>query len=241
MDLTEVSNILWRERQLLELLVFKLAEEKLVVGLGRPTWQVHAAREVEAVAGELRRVELERAVKVQSWATSHGIDGEPSLRKLCDAVPGAWGMVLGEHRREMLALVEEVRCASSAPRADAPVECEDSRADARDDSEACPESDVRVETGESPTADSDEAAASDGARARRTIEVIVQELRRIGAVAGLGSGPIDAPVESWGAGPGSEDELTRVVVDLQLHEIAQHDNDADHARMLQRSLVEFLR
>ena len=34
MSLSEVSNILWRERQLLELLVFKLEEEQLVLAVG---------------------------------------------------------------------------------------------------------------------------------------------------------------------------------------------------------------
>ena len=35
MSLSEVSNILWRERRLLELLVFKLEEEQLMLASGR--------------------------------------------------------------------------------------------------------------------------------------------------------------------------------------------------------------
>ena len=38
MSLSEVSNILWRERRLLELLVFKLEEEHLVLASGRTRW-----------------------------------------------------------------------------------------------------------------------------------------------------------------------------------------------------------
>ena len=38
MALSDVSNILWRERQLLELLVFKLEEEQLVLAAGRNRW-----------------------------------------------------------------------------------------------------------------------------------------------------------------------------------------------------------
>ena len=38
MSLSEVSNILWRERQLLELLVFKLEEEQFVLASGRTRW-----------------------------------------------------------------------------------------------------------------------------------------------------------------------------------------------------------
>ena len=40
MALSDVSNILWRERQLLELLVFKLEEEQLVLAAGRSRWLV---------------------------------------------------------------------------------------------------------------------------------------------------------------------------------------------------------
>ena len=42
MALSDVSNILWRERQLLELLVFKLEEEQLVLAAGRTRWLAHA-------------------------------------------------------------------------------------------------------------------------------------------------------------------------------------------------------
>ena len=54
MALSDVSNILWRERQLLELLVFKLEEEQLVLAAGRTRWLAHATREVENVLGEIQ-------------------------------------------------------------------------------------------------------------------------------------------------------------------------------------------
>ena len=49
MSLTEVSSILWRERELLELLLFKLEEEQLLLAAGRSRWLGHATREVEMV------------------------------------------------------------------------------------------------------------------------------------------------------------------------------------------------
>jgi hypothetical protein len=65
MALSDVSNILWRERQLLELLVFKLEEEQLVLAAGRSRWLSHATREVETILGEIKKVELDRAVEVE--------------------------------------------------------------------------------------------------------------------------------------------------------------------------------
>ena len=60
MGLREVSAILWRERHLLELLLFKLDEEQLVLAAGRTRWLPRATREVEMVLEEIRQTELER-------------------------------------------------------------------------------------------------------------------------------------------------------------------------------------
>src|SRR5436853_6844589 len=81
MALSDVSNILWRERQLLELLVFKLEEEQLVLAAGRARWLSHATREVESVLAEIKRVELERAVNVESAGRDAGLSGSPRLRE----------------------------------------------------------------------------------------------------------------------------------------------------------------
>ena len=82
MALSDVSNILWRERQLLELLVFKLEEEQLVLAAGRSRWLAHATREVENVLGEIKRIELERAVAVADAGRELGLSGSPTLREL---------------------------------------------------------------------------------------------------------------------------------------------------------------
>src|SRR6476646_5015881 len=68
MSLSEVSNILWRERRLLDLLVFKLEEERFVLESGRMRWLTHATREVEKVLEEINRIELERAMAVAGAA-----------------------------------------------------------------------------------------------------------------------------------------------------------------------------
>ena len=70
--LNEVSTVLWRERQLLELLVFKLEEEQLLLNAGKARWVNHASREVEIVLDQLRAAELLRAVKVEAAAEEPG-------------------------------------------------------------------------------------------------------------------------------------------------------------------------
>src|SRR5947208_14865166 len=82
MGLSEVSNILWRERQLLELLLFKLEEEQLVLASGRSRWLSHATREVEMVLAEIKQAELARSIEVDAAAAELGLEASPSLRGL---------------------------------------------------------------------------------------------------------------------------------------------------------------
>ncbi len=108
MALSDVSNILWRERQLLELLVFKLEEEQLVLAAGRSRWLAYATREVENVLGEIKRIELERAVLVADAGRDLGLSGSPTLRELGGLTPNPWDGIFAEHRRALLNLAQEI-------------------------------------------------------------------------------------------------------------------------------------
>jgi hypothetical protein len=108
MSLTEVSNILWRERQLLELLLFKLEEEQLLLAAGRSRWLAHATREVETVLGEIKRVELTRAVEVEAVAVELGLAPTASLRELAETAPAPWDAVLEDHREAFLLATQEI-------------------------------------------------------------------------------------------------------------------------------------
>lgn len=108
MALSDVSNTLWRERQLLELLVFKLEEEQLVLAAGRSRWLAYATREVENVLGEIKRIELERAVLVADAGRELGLSGSPTLRELSGLTASPWDSIFNEHRRALLALAQEI-------------------------------------------------------------------------------------------------------------------------------------
>ena len=108
MGLREVSAILWRERHLLELLLFKLDEEQLVLAAGRTRWLPRATREVEMVLEEIRLTELERAVEVSRLALDLGLPADASLRQLADAAPQPWQGMLVEHRQAFLVLTDEI-------------------------------------------------------------------------------------------------------------------------------------
>jgi hypothetical protein len=107
-ELRDVSNILWRERHLLDLLLFKLEEEQLLLAAGRTRWIAQATREVEMVLEEIKQTELSRAMVVDQVAPGLGLEPGPSLRALAEAAPDPWSTLLSEHRAAFLTATEEI-------------------------------------------------------------------------------------------------------------------------------------
>lgn len=108
MPLRELSDILWRQRRLLELLQFKLEEERLLADAGRVRWLHRASREVALVRGELRRADLARAMAAASAASELGLSANPTLRELAEASPEPWSGILERHRRALLLAADGV-------------------------------------------------------------------------------------------------------------------------------------
>lgn len=116
MSLSELSNILWRERRLLELLAFKLEEERLVLASGRTRWLPRASGEVDAMIDEIKHVRLERAICVADVSAELGIADAPTLRVLSGAVPPPWDVICVEHARALRTLAQEIESITRADR-----------------------------------------------------------------------------------------------------------------------------
>jgi uncharacterized small protein (DUF1192 family) len=109
MGANELSALLWRERELLELLTFKLEEEQLLLTAGRTRWVDHASREVEQVLDRLREAGLARSVEVSSVAQEWGTDEEAPLRDIIASAPaGPWGEIFTGHLRSMTELTARI-------------------------------------------------------------------------------------------------------------------------------------
>jgi hypothetical protein len=115
-DFAEISRTLWRERELLDLLLFKLHEQHLLLMTGNVEWLPRASSEVEAVLERIGHVELERAVEFEDVASDLGLRPGPSLRELSAAAPEPWGFLLGEHHNAFLVLAERIQTAAEANR-----------------------------------------------------------------------------------------------------------------------------
>jgi len=109
MGANELSAALWRERELLDLLVFKLEEEQLLLAAGKARWLQFATREVEQVMERLRTASLARTVAVSSVAKEWGTDENATLRELVEHAPeGAWGELFGARLTAMSELTAQI-------------------------------------------------------------------------------------------------------------------------------------
>lgn len=108
MSVDELSNALWKERELLDTLLFKLEEEELVIAQGRTRWLARAAREVELVLDRMRDAEVGRAVDAQSVARELGLDDGASLLEIAAAAPEPWGDMLRSHHVALSAVTAEI-------------------------------------------------------------------------------------------------------------------------------------
>jgi hypothetical protein len=106
----ELSAMLWRERELLELLVFKLEEEQLLLTAGKSRWLQHATREVEQVLERVREAGLARTVEVAALATEWGTPEGATLAEVVAQAPaGPWGEIFNGHLRALTELAAQIK------------------------------------------------------------------------------------------------------------------------------------
>ncbi|WP_422934691.1 flagellar protein FlgN [Sinomonas sp. P47F7] len=117
MAIHDLSAQLWHERELLDLLTFKLEEEQLLLTAGKTRWLSHATREVEQVLERLSSAGLARAVTAAAVAHEWGLPEESTLRELAAAAPdGPWAEILSAHLKamsEQAALIRQLRDANA--------------------------------------------------------------------------------------------------------------------------------
>lgn len=102
----QLANALWRERALLELVLFRLIETRLLLDAGETRFLVRASREVARGRQRTRASDLIRAAVVGRLMPADG--PSPTLRGLADEADEPWGGILRDHHDAMCALVAEI-------------------------------------------------------------------------------------------------------------------------------------
>ena len=98
----QVVSVLEREREVLDVLLFKLVETRLILEAGELRFLSRATREVERARGRCREIDLMRATTVAQHRTG------ATLRDLASAAREPWPGILRDHHDLLAALVAEI-------------------------------------------------------------------------------------------------------------------------------------
>jgi hypothetical protein len=116
MAAADLNSVLWRERDLLDSLLYFLETEQLLLAAGRTRWLAQASAQVERTTAVLRETEIMRAVEADQVAAELGIGTDPSLSALADAAQEPWCTIFNDQREALLSLTEQVTHMASANR-----------------------------------------------------------------------------------------------------------------------------
>jgi hypothetical protein len=109
-EANELTAQLWRQRELLEMLLFKYEEERLLRTAGMTRWLPHAAREIEVVTGRLGTTSLATAVAISSLGDSWGLPPGALLRDLAEGAPNPmWAEIFSDHLNALVEVIAEIR------------------------------------------------------------------------------------------------------------------------------------
>jgi len=115
-EFAELSDILWRERELLDVLVFKLESERLLLESDAVRWLSRSTREIELVLEQLRFTGVTRALEVDALAAHLGLPIHAGLAALAEAAPSPWSELFHAHRTAFRTLMTEITDLAQANR-----------------------------------------------------------------------------------------------------------------------------
>jgi hypothetical protein len=116
MAAADLNSVLWRERELLDSLLFFLETEQLMLAAGRTRWLAQTSVEIGRTTAVLRETELLRAVEADQVAAELGIGADPSLSALAEVAEEPWCTIFNDQREALLSLTEQITEMASANR-----------------------------------------------------------------------------------------------------------------------------
>ena len=110
---TTLSSTLWRLREVLDQLLFKVFQTQLIVRSGQSKWLARTTRELDAALQEARHVEVLRAVETVALADQLRVPPELTLAQLIRIAGTPWDTIFEEHRDALVELTREIRRAAA--------------------------------------------------------------------------------------------------------------------------------
>ena len=115
-NLDELSRTLYKQRELIEMLAYRLEVQQLILMSARADRLQYALDDVETVMAEIRRVERNRDLIVRKCAQALGLPENTTLTMLRERTPEPWSSTLADHQSALLALVASTESTASSNR-----------------------------------------------------------------------------------------------------------------------------
>lgn len=115
-DLSVLSALLWRERELLETVLYRLVAQQRLLAAGDVRWLAHADQDVHDALEAVREHDVVRAVEVDLVARTHQLAPDVALRELAAAAPEPWPALLQDHRDALRELTAQIETATAENR-----------------------------------------------------------------------------------------------------------------------------
>lgn len=116
MSLPDLAAVLWRQREQIERLCYRLECEQLLLASGRMSRLGFATTEVETTVSELQVLELQRAEAADRACAELGLPLGSGLTDLAAAAEPPWTVVFLDHRSALIALTAELRVLADSNR-----------------------------------------------------------------------------------------------------------------------------
>ncbi len=110
--LSQLSQTLWRQRAQVELLLYRLEVQQMILAAGRSRWVDQSARDVEDAIDDLRTEGILRAAHVAAVAPVLGVASDATLSVLADAAGEPWAQILRDHQATFLSLIGTIESVS---------------------------------------------------------------------------------------------------------------------------------
>ena len=114
MSLSDLAAVLWRQRELMDKLAYRLECEQLLLAGGRSRWLGSATSEVETLVEELQVAELHRASISQRVARDLALPPDATLEEVAVSAGPPWTDVLLDHRHAMITASRELSVLAEA-------------------------------------------------------------------------------------------------------------------------------
>jgi hypothetical protein len=103
-----LASLLWRERELLDRLLYKLTVQRVIFEAGLTRWFEKSDLAVRAAAKALQEHEVARAIETDRILRRYGLAADATLSQLAAVAPQPWPDLLQDHRDALRSLTEEI-------------------------------------------------------------------------------------------------------------------------------------